>query len=74
MGEVFLCGYSILTKEHGVNIYILFFFILAILVINIKLILLKKIQLKFLQEFCEERIDKENKISYMGNNYAENQH
>ena len=63
IGEVFLCGYSILTKELGVSIFLMFIFILALLVINIKFMLITKPQLELLQEFCEERIDKENKIS-----------
>jgi len=61
MAEVFLCGYSILAKELTSGIFILFILILGLMVINIKLILIKKTQLKLLQEFCEERIDKENR-------------
>jgi len=57
-----LCGYLILTKDIGAGIFILFIFILALMMINIIFILLKKPQLKLLQELCGEQIDNENKI------------
>jgi len=62
IGDVCLCSYSILTKELGAGIFVLFIFILALMVINIIFILLKKPQLKLLQDFYEENIDNENKI------------
>ena len=62
IGEVCLCGYLILTKDIGAGIFILFIFILALMMINIIFILLKKPQLKLLQELCGEQIDNENKI------------